>query len=211
MEELEKGISEITPGSVISRLWRLIVVKDGYLRYITPRMNDYINKLCIKSELSNTKIGINKTNIYNKIVMTSMTWKNFIFLLKDIIGVKGLEITLVIKYSDREVKFSKSGLDKELLSKLWKDIKEEIIKTDANILDKLSDEYVLRNKDNISATNKTNLSKKISATNAVSWNTIVFLIDEVLKAESMTLIAKVEHTPNRFTSHTLGYYIGKKD
>lgn len=211
MKELEESINEISPGSFISRIWRDIVIKDGYLRYITPMMNIYINKLCIQSELSNTKIGINKTNIYNKIIEPSMTWKNFIFLLKDIIGVQGIEFSLLVKYEDREVKFSKSGLDKELLSKLWIDIKAEAVKRDADILDKLSNEYVNRNKDNKAATNKTNLSKKINANKKVTWNTLVFLIDELLKAESLTITVKVEHKPNKFSSHRLGYYIGKKE
>ena len=86
MKELSEEIRECTAGSFLSRLWRKIVLLDGYYKILTPLMNDYIQKLTIQS-ISNTKISINRTNIHQKLLDPSMTWKNLMFLLKHIIRI----------------------------------------------------------------------------------------------------------------------------
>ena len=69
-----KEITGATPNSFLARLWRKILVNDGYITYINQYRNDYINNLIIASELSNTKVIINKTNLNNKINSENMTW-----------------------------------------------------------------------------------------------------------------------------------------
>lgn len=206
-DELEESIDEVSPGSFLARLWRIILFKDGYIKYIIPRTNDYISKICIRSELSNTKISINKTNIQNKIISTDMTWKNFIFLLKEIIVVSNIEVKLKILKGNTEKTYTEKGLNTEALSNIWLKIKEDH-KEELSIL---VSSYLERSKNIPNSVTETNLNKKLDATKAVSWKTLVFLIDEILYAESIMLEIKVEHRGNTYTTHKLEYYIGNKD
>ena len=205
-DELEEVIDEVSPGSFLARLWRMIVFKDGYIKYITPRTNDYISKICIKSELSNTKISINKTNIQNKIISSDMTWKNLIFLLKEIIIVSNIEVIIQIKKNNEAKTYSEKGLNTEALTKIWLQIKKDYI----NEIPTLIDSYIERNKATNTAITETNLNKKIDTVKAMSWKTLVFLIDEILFAESVVLEIVVEHKGKTYSSHKLEYYIGNK-
>lgn len=206
-DELNEEIDEVNPGSFLARLWRTILFKDGYIRYIIPRTNGYISRICIQSDLSNSKISINKTNIQNKIISTDMTWKNLIFLLKDIIVVSDILVTFKIKRKGEIKEYTEKGLSNELLSKVWIKIKKDF-KTS---LPELIEDYLSRTKGKVGAISETNLNKKIEATTAVSWKTLVFLIDEILYSESIILCIKVEHKGNSFTEHKMEYYIGNKE
>lgn len=205
-DELEEVIDEVSPGSFLARLWRMIIFKDGYIKYIIPRTNDYISKICIKSELSNTKISINKTNIQNKIISSDMTWKNLIFLLKEIIIVSNIEVIIKIRKNNEDKTYSEKGLSTEALTKIWLQIKKDHI----DELPTLIDNYINRSKATNTAITETNLNKKIDTTKAMSWKTLVFLIDEVLYAESVLLEIVVEHKGKTYSSHKLEYYIGNK-
>ena len=206
-DELKEEIDEVNPGSFLARLWRTILFKDGYIRYIIPRTNGYISRICIKSDLSNSKISINKTNIQNKIISTDMTWKNLIFLLKDIIVVSNITVTFKIKRKDEIREYTEKGLDSDLLSKIWVQIKKDFKTT----LPTLVSDYLARTKGVVGAVSETNLNKKLDATTAVSWKTLVFLIDEILYSESIVLGIKVEHKGESFTEHKMEYYIGNKE
>lgn len=205
-DELDKNIDEVSPGSFLARLWRIILFNDGYIRYIIPRTNDYISKMCIRSELTNSRISINKTNIQNKIISTDMTWKNFIFLLKDIIVVSNIEVNFKIKRNGKISTYTEKGLSAEVLTKIWYKMKKDY----SNDLPKLISNYLERSKDRTNAVTETNLNKKIESRSSVSWKSIVFLVDEVLYSESIILEVKVEHRGKSYSTHRLEYYIGNK-
>lgn len=205
-DELDKNIDEVSPGSFLARLWRIILFNDGYIRFIVPRTNDYISKMCIRSELTNSRISINKTNVQNKIISTDMTWKNFIFLLKEIIVVSNIEVTFRIKRNNVTTSYTEKGLLPDILSKIWIQIKKDY----TNELPSLVNKYLERVKDKSNAVSETNLSKKMDTKAVMSWKTLVFLIDEILYSESIVLEVKVEHRGKSYSTHRLEYYIGNK-
>ncbi len=121
-----KEITGATPNSFLARLWRKILVNDGYITYINQYRNDYINNLIIASELSNTKVIINKTNLNNKINSENMTWKNLIFILRKILRIKDIKVTITITVDDELYSYTANGLADDLLSVLWVGLLESL-------------------------------------------------------------------------------------
>ena len=194
MKELSEDIRECTAGSFLSRLWRKIVLMDGYYKILTPLMNDYIQKLTIQS-LSNTKISINRTNIHQKLLDPSMTWKNLMFLLKHIIRIVELDTTIEIIIGDNKVKYNEVGIEGNIISKLW----DQIV-VDVDDLDGLVEKYHIREKTNPNKVNKTNLSKKLNSSHDMTWNTLMFLIDEILIAREFSIMLKIKNKRGTYTS-----------
>ncbi len=201
MKEIEEEIKHYTAGSFLSRLWRKIVLNDGYYKILNPLLNDYLQKLVVQA-VSNTKISINRTNIYNKILDSSMTWKNFIFLLKEIIRVSELETTITITIADEVSTYSEKGLDGMVLTRLWKQIENET----KNMVE-LIDNYYIREKNNPNKVNKTNLTKKMSANQDMSWNNLMFLIDEILIAREFSITVKIKNRRGLYNKHQITYNI----
>lgn len=203
MEELQEVIDVYTPGSFLSRVWRSILVNDGYIRHIRPLTNAYIDRLRKTLETSNTKLIVSRGNIYGKVIAKEMTWKNLVVILKNILGIRDITLTVTL-VSEEEKDYTVSGLNGELLSRLWILIKKDYTSEE---LDDLLKDYLDRNKDNPKADNKTNLMKKITATNKVTWNTIVFLVDELLCCKKIIFNAKIEMKPGLYSTHKLDYYL----
>ena len=201
MKEISSEIKEYTAGSFLSRLWRKVVLNDGYHKILHLLMNDYIQRLTIKS-LSNTKISINRTNIHQKIVDSSMTWKNLMFLLENIIRIKELETILHIELDDGKRVYKETGIQGDILSKIWKNISDDI-----DNLGELVDNYHIREVNNPNKINKTNLNKKMSSTHDMTWNTLMFLIDEILLAREFTITIKLKSARGLYTKHTISYKI----
>lgn len=201
MKELSEEIRECTAGSFLSRLWRKIVLLDGYYKILTPLMNDYIQKLTIQS-ISNTKISINRTNIHQKLLDPSMTWKNLMFLLKHIIRILDLDTTIEINISGNTLKYTETGLGGNVISKLW----DQIV-LDVDNLNELVDNYHIREKANPNKVNKTNLNKKLNSSHDMTWNTLMFLIDEILIAREFSIILKLKNKRGTYTKHSVSYTI----
>lgn len=202
---LKESIEELSPGSFLSRLWRIIVFNDGYYKYLIPLVNDYISRLSSRAEVSNTKLVINRSNLHNKILTKDMTWKSFTFLLKSIVKVKSIVLTISIDETDAYIE---SGLDNDVLSRIWKQIKTKM--DDEELVNKVN-LYILKNMDVKDSNNRTNLMKKINSTNAMTWKTLVFLLDEVLLVKVINFNLKIEHKPGLYTHHSLEYFIGGND
>lgn len=202
MKELAKGITECTAGSFISRLWRDIIIKDGYHKLIIQLLNDYLQKLTIRAMLSNTKLMVNKTNIQQKILDESMTWKNLMFLLKEILRLKELKTTVTITSSDDiKTSYIDAGLDDDVLTRIWAQIASTLD------IEKLSDEYSEREKDNPMKVNKTNLSKKIKCNKNLSWKTFIFLVEDLMQSKELKLAIKLKNSRGTYTSHDITYCI----
>lgn len=202
MKELQDEIKQCTAGSFLSRLWRKIVLLDGYYKILTPLMNDYIQKLLVKS-MSNTKISINRTNIHNKILDDSMTWKNLMFLLSEILVIKELETNIeIINTNDEKLKYNEVGMDGMVLTRLWGKISKDV----EDIPDRVND-YYIRKKNNPNKVNKTNLQKKMSDNQDMSWNSLMFLIDEILLAREFTISLKLKNRRGTYTKHSISYKI----
>lgn len=201
MQELSKEIRECTAGSFLSRLWRKIVFADGYHKILTLLMNDYIQKLTVQS-LSNTKISINRTNIHQKLLDPSMTWKNLMFLLKQIIRITDLETTIEINIDGTKLKYIEKGLGGDVITKLW----DQIV-LDVDNLTELVDNYHIREKANPNKVNKTNLNKKLNSSHDMTWNTLMFLIDEILIAREFSITLKLKNRRGTYTKHSVSYII----
>lgn len=201
MKELSEEIRECTAGSFLSRLWRKIVLLDGYYKILTPLMNDYIQKLTVES-ISNTKISINRTNIHQKLLDPSMTWKNLMFLLKHIIRLIDLETTIEINIDGVKSKYTEKGLGGNVISKLW----DQIV-LDIDNLNELVDNYHVREKTNPNKVNKTNLSKKLNSSHDMTWNTLMFLIDEILIAREFSITLRLRNRRGTYTKHSVSYTI----
>lgn len=201
MVGLAEEIRECTAGSFLSRLWRKIVLSDGYYKILTPLMNDYIQKLTIQS-LSNTKISINRTNIHQKLLDPSMTWKNLMFLLIHIIRVSDLETTIEINIGGTKLKYIENGLGGSVISRLW----DQVV-LDIDNLTELVDDYHIREKSNSTKVNKTNLCKKLNSSHDMTWNTLMFLIDEILIAREFSIALKLKNRRGTYTKHSVSYII----
>ena len=201
MKELTEEIRECTAGSFLSRLWRKIVLLDGYYKILTPLMNDYIQKLTIQS-ITNTKISINRTNIHQKLLDPSMTWKNLMFLLKHIIRIIDLDTTIEINIDSTKFKYTEKGLNGNVISKLW----DQIV-LDVDNLNDLVENYHIREKANPNKVNKTNLSKKLNSSHDMTWNTLMFLIDEILIAREFSITLKLKNKRGTYTKHSVSYTI----
>lgn len=202
MKELAKGITECTAGSFLSRLWREIIIKDGYHRLILPLLNDYLQKLTIKAMMSNTKLMVNRTNIQQKILDESMTWKNFMFLLKDILRLKELKTTVTIKHSDNTItSYIDVGLDDDVLTRIWQQISSTLE------LDELMESYAIREKDNPLKVNRTNMIKKVKCSKNLSWKTFIFLVEDLMLAKELKLAIKIKNSRGTYNNHDMTYCI----
>lgn len=193
-----KEITGATPNSFLARLWRKILVNDGYITYINQYRNDYINNLIIASELSNTKVIINKTNLNNKINSENMTWKNLIFILRKILRIKDIKVTITITVDDELYSYTANGLSDDLLSVLWVGLLESL-GYDGIKLEELLDNYIdsLPTKNNI---NKTNHKNKLVC-EAMTWKNLYFLLEKIIKVTELTFMIKVKHSNNTYSTH----------
>lgn len=210
MKELKVGIMSGSHGSFISKLWRQIVNDDGYFRYIIRLRNAYISRMCSRAELSNTEINLNRTNIDNKITADDMTWKNFIFLLKDILSIVDLKVefkvTLIKDGKTLSFVVEKSKLDSDMISKIWVEMRKAINNNFFGCtMDELVNNYIEREKDNPLAHSRVNLLKKINGSKNVTWKTLMLIVDDVLQANNVMMNVVVKHNNNTKSTHTLEY------
>lgn len=204
MDELENDISVYTPGSFLSRIWRSILINDGYINNIRALTNAYIDRMRKELETSNTKLMISRSNVYGKVTAQEMTWKNLVLVMKNILRIRDSEITLTTYKKDKVVEYKVNGLTNETMSKLWKVIREDYSDSD---ISNLVDTYLVRMKDSAGVDTRANVMKKVNSQSRVTWNTVIFLLDEILYLDKIVFNIKIEMKPNLFSTHRLEYYL----
>ena len=89
-----------------------------------------------------------------------------------------------------------------MISKLW----DQIV-LDVDNLNDLVENYHIREKANPNKVNKTNLSKKLNSSHDMTWNTLMFLIDESLIAREFSITLKLKNKRGTYTKHSVSYTI----
>lgn len=209
MDIKEDEVLNSTPNSFLAKIWRSILIRDGYLQNITRYRNAYIESLVIASELSNTTIVINKTNINDKIVSKNMTWRNLVFLLRKILKIKDINVKMCIKRDGVSTTYDTNGLSDDLLSVIWSGILTEL-KYDSEKVEELMLDYIasITTEKNKNQINKTNIKNKIF-NDSMTWKNLCFLLEKILRVTDVVFTMKLKHSNNTFTTHSDTFILGK--
>lgn len=209
MDIKEDEVLNSTPNSFLAKIWRSIIIRDGYLQNITRYRNAYIESLVIASELSNTTIVINKTNINDKIVSKNMTWRNLVFLLRKILKIKDINVKMCIKRDGVSTTYDTNGLSDDLLSVIWSGILTEL-KYDSEKVEELMLDYIasITTEKNKNQINKTNIKNKIF-NDSMTWKNLCFLLEKILRVTDVVFTMKLKHSNNTFTTHSDTFILGK--
>lgn len=209
MDIKEDEVLNSTPNSFLAKIWRSILIRDGYLQNITRYRNAYIESLVIASELSNTTIVINKTNINDKIVSKNMTWRNLVFLLRKILKIKDINVKMCIKRDGVSTTYDTNGLSDDLLSIIWSGILTEL-KYDSEKVEELMLDYIasITTEKNKNQINKTNIKNKIF-NDSMTWKNLCFLLEKILRVTDVVFTMKLKHSNNTFTTHSDTFILGK--
>lgn len=209
MDIKEDEVLNSTPNSFLAKIWRSILIRDGYLQNITRYRNAYIESLVIASELSNTTIVINKTNINDKIVSKNMTWRNLVFLLRKILKIKDINVKMCIKRDGVSTTYDTNGLSDDLLSIIWSGLLTEL-KYDSEKVEELMLDYIasITTEKNKNQINKTNIKNKIF-NDSMTWKNLCFLLEKILRVTDVVFTMKLKHSNNTFTTHSDTFILGK--
>lgn len=209
MDIKEDEVLNSTPNSFLAKIWRSILIRDGYLQNITRYRNAYIESLVIASELSNTTIVINKTNINDKIVSKNMTWRNLVFLLRKILKIKDINVKMCIKRDGVSTTYDTNGLSDDLLSVIWSGLLTEL-KYDSEKVEELMLDYIasITTEKNKNQINKTNIKNKIF-NDSMTWKNLCFLLEKILRVTDVVFTMKLKHSNNTFTTHSDTFILGK--
>lgn len=209
MDIKEDEVLNSTPNSFLAKIWRSIIIRDGYLQNITRYRNAYIESLVIASELSNTTIVINKTNINDKIVSKNMTWRNLVFLLRKILKIKDINVKMCIKRDGVSTTYDTNGLSDDLLSIIWSGLLTEL-KYDSEKVEELMLDYIasITTEKNKNQINKTNIKNKIF-NDSMTWKNLCFLLEKILRVTDVVFTMKLKHSNNTFTTHSDTFILGK--
>ena len=209
MDIKEDEVLNSTPNSFLAKIWRSILIRDGYLQNITRYRNAYIESLVIASELSNTTIVINKTNINDKIVSKNMTWRNLVFLLRKILKIKDINVKICIKRDGVSTTYDTNGLSDDLLSVIWSGLLTEL-KYDSEKVEELMLDYIasITTEKNKNQINKTNIKNKIF-NDSMTWKNLCFLLEKILRVTDVVFTMKLKHSNNTFTTHSDTFILGK--
>ena len=209
MDIKEDEVLNSTPNSFLAKIWRSILIRDGYLQNITRYRNAYIESLVIASELSNTTIVINKTNINDKIVSKNMTWRNLVFLLRKILKIKDINVKMCVKRDGVSTTYDTNGLSDDLLSIIWSGLLTEL-KYDSEKVEELMLDYIasITTEKNKNQINKTNIKNKIF-NDSMTWKNLCFLLEKILRVTDVVFTMKLKHSNNTFTTHSDTFILGK--
>jgi len=188
-----------TVASFLSRLWRVVIVSNGYTPFLIPLLNAHMEREFTKMTLSNTKVATNKNNDMKRMTSNTMTWTTLVFLIKHILAIKECSMTIEVTKDSKVVEHKIDNIDADSLYIVWSKTREQY-----GDIDKMMDDYINRTKDIPAAVKKTNLRKKVN-TKAMSWKNFIFLYSKVIEADKLVLTLDVSHSDGDATTHTLQY------
>jgi hypothetical protein len=96
-ERLKLSIRSSHTGSILSHLYRLILRDKGLLE----KYEDVISKYIIRNKGTSTK-GKTEHNIKKDILSDTLSFDNFIYLLRETLLVKRFRITIELDYGDAQ-------------------------------------------------------------------------------------------------------------
>jgi hypothetical protein len=94
-KKINLNIRSSHTGSILSHLYRLILQDKGLLE----RYEDVISKYIIRNKNTGTK-GKTEHNIKKDIMADTLSFDNFIYLIRETLRVKRFRITIELDYSD---------------------------------------------------------------------------------------------------------------
>jgi len=191
MEDLERTPVATTENGLLAKMWRKIILENNLQSSLVFSVKRYWRK-------NRNKKGALNTGTLNKLIKGSeLTWKRFLLLLFDVLGVKKLIFTVVVHKGEKTVK---------AMVEITPDNYQEYGKFLADLRDQIIEALGYKGKTAELLKSYKGSKSENSIYNAMSkkkltWKTFVFLVLEFMQVDNMEIYAKVKWLNDEETIH----------